>query len=166
MPIQPDSDATLQDRLAYTTVSVDDIDELVSLRIAAMRESLEHVGRYDPSRARQRLVDSFYPSGTRFILLDDISVGFYTLRTNGDFFHLDHLYIHPDCQSTGIGSKVMELLFGVAARAGKSIRLNALRESRSNIFYRRHGFTQTDEGEWDIYYIWKPSLFSRPEKKR
>lgn len=54
----------------------------------------------------------------------------------------------------------MDVLWGMAYRAGKSIRLNALRGSRSNAFYRRHGFTQTDEDEWDIYYIWDPSLHS------
>ena len=160
MTFQPGSNATLQERIAYTPVSTTDIDELVSLRIAAMRESLERVGRYDPERARQRLVDSFYPSDTRLIRLDGASVGFYTMRINEDRFQLDHLYVHPDWQSTGIGSHVLKQLIGMADRAGKSIRLNALQGSRSNDFYRRHGFTQTDEDELDIYYVRSPSVSS------
>lgn len=36
------------------------------------------------------------------------------------------------------------------------IRLGALRGSESNRFYQRHGFEQTDEAEWDIYYVRRP----------
>ena len=59
---------SLPERLTYAPVSELDLDELVSLRIVAMRESLERVGRFDPARARQRLADSFYPSDTWMIL--------------------------------------------------------------------------------------------------
>jgi|GEM_PF-240782 len=157
------SEASVPERLTYAPVSECDFDELASLRIAAMRESLERVGRFDPARARQRLADSFYPSDTWMILWDGNHVGFYTMRSNGDEFHLDHLYIHPDSQSLGIGSRVLGRLIETANQSGRTIRLNALRESRSNVFYQRHGFTQTDEDALDIYYVWRPTLKHDPK---
>ena len=46
-----------------------DFDELASLRIAAMRESLERVGRFDPERARERLRATFDPMHTHGIVV-------------------------------------------------------------------------------------------------
>jgi cytosine/adenosine deaminase-related metal-dependent hydrolase len=37
--------------ITFSAVSNGDFDELVALRIAAMRESFERVGRFDPERA-------------------------------------------------------------------------------------------------------------------
>lgn len=37
-----------------------------------------------------------------------------------------------------------------------TVSLGALRDSPSNRFYQRHGFVQTAEDEWDIYYLRAP----------
>ena len=55
-----------------------DFEALLSLRIAAMRESLERIGRFDPERARQRLRATFDARCTRRL----------RLRTAGQFFPL------------------------------------------------------------------------------
>ncbi len=36
------------------------------------------------------------------------------------------------------------------------VRVGALRGSASNRFYQRHGFVQTSEDEWDVYYLRMP----------
>jgi hypothetical protein len=43
-----------QGGIVFFPVLAADFDSLVALRIAAMRESLERVGRFDPERARER----------------------------------------------------------------------------------------------------------------
>ena len=146
----------LSSRIVFVPATTGDFEELVALRIAAMRESLERVGRFDPLRARDRLRKSFYPEHTQLIVFDGEKVGFYTLRPFNEELHLDHLYVHPRCQSQGIGTCVMERLIAEAAHLRLPVRLGALRESASNRFYQRHGFVQTHEDEWDIYYI-RPS---------
>jgi GNAT superfamily N-acetyltransferase len=140
----------------YSNVTVDDFDELVALRIAAMRESLEAVGRFDPERARERLRSSFYPEHTRFVSLHQKRIGFYTFRPEEDGFHLDHLYVHPSYQSRGIGSLVMKHLLSLADAKQMPIFLGALKDSASNRFYQRHGFVQTHEDDWDIYCVRVP----------
>ena len=139
--------------IRYAPVTADDFEQLVTLRIAAMRESLERLGRFDHDRARERLRNSFYPEHTWLILADDQAVGFYTLRPAADALSLDHLYIHPDYQSQGIGSVVLSRIVSEAEQLGLPIRLNALRQSASNRFYQRHGFTATHEDEFDVYYV-------------
>jgi GNAT superfamily N-acetyltransferase len=109
-------------------------------------------------RARERLRKSFYPAESEFICLDDRRVGFHTFRAGPDGFHLEHLYVHPTCQSLGIGSQVMGRLLPRADALGWAVYLGVLRGSPANRFYQRHGFVQTAESEWDIYYVRAPKF--------
>lgn len=142
--------------LTFSDVTMADFDELAALRIAAMRASLEQVGRFDPERARERLRKSFYPEHTKFVILDGQRIGFYTFRPAEDGFRLDHLYVHPSWQSRGVGSSVICRLLSQSDTRQMPVRLGTLRDSPSNCFYQRHGFVQTAEDEWDIYYIRMP----------
>lgn len=154
---------TSSERIAFASVTTDDFDELVTLRIAAMRESLERVGRFDPARARDRLKNSFYPEHTKFLLLDGQKIGFYTFRPiDADGFHLDHLYVHPTYQSQGIGSYALLTLLRHSDSLCAAVHVGALKESASNRFYQRHGFLKTKEDEWDIYYTRPASGSARP----
>jgi GNAT superfamily N-acetyltransferase len=143
--------------IAFPTTTHSDVDTLVAIRIAAMRESLERIGRFDPQRARERFLASFNPALCRFIEIDGVQLGFLLIRPREGHWLLDHLYILPEYQGKGIGAAVLRDVFANADAQRMPIRLGALRGSDSNRFYQRHGFVQTDEAEWDIYYVRKPS---------
>jgi GrpB-like predicted nucleotidyltransferase (UPF0157 family)/GNAT superfamily N-acetyltransferase len=146
-------EGVLQTSLMVLVPATDaDFEALVSLRIAAMRESLERIGRFEPARARERFRASFAREWTRHIEWEGQRVGFVAVKPDGDALLLDHLYIAPKFQGKGLGSAVLALVFAEADAAGKTLRVGALRESASNAFYQRHGFVKTDEAEWDIYY--------------
>lgn len=127
-------------------------EALAELRIAAMRPSLEAVGRFDPDRARSRFLDNFRRDSTRKIEVDGRLAGFYVLKEKADHLYLDHMYIRPELQGNGLGSLILEGIIVEAQERGLPLRLGALRGSRSNQFYQSHGFVQTHEEEWDIYY--------------
>lgn len=143
--------------IAFPDTSQSDADTLVAIRIAAMRESLERIGRFDPQRARERFLASFDPALCRFIEVDGVQSGFIQIRPQEDHWLLDHLYILPEHQGKGIGAAVLQDVSASADAQRMSIRLGALRGSDSNRFYQRYGFIQTDEAEWDIYYVRWPS---------
>lgn len=138
--------------ISFNPTTSADLEDLINIRIAAMRDSLERVGRFDPVRARERFQSGFSPEQTRYILSNGERVGFVVVKQNDKHLLLDHLYIHPDHQGKGVGSAVLEQLFGDANAAALPIRVGALKQSEANRFYQRHGFVQVDEGEWDIYY--------------
>ncbi|HEV7278983.1 MAG TPA: GNAT family N-acetyltransferase [Pirellulaceae bacterium] len=138
--------------VTFAPAEASDFEELSGLRIAAMRESLLRLGRFDPERSRDRLRKSFLPAQTQWILVDGQRAGFYTLRSADDGLHLDHLYVHPGCQSRGVGAFVMRHLLSQADAVRLPVSVGALRGSRANEFYRRHAFVQVGEAEWDVYY--------------
>ncbi|MCQ3829165.1 GNAT family N-acetyltransferase [Microbulbifer elongatus] len=130
-------------------------DSLAHLRIAAMRESLTAIDRFDPVRARKRFLDSFDIKATRKIEINGRLVGFYVVKNKKDHCHLEHLYIHPEYQGNKVGSSILQSIISVAQENSVALRLGALRGSRANEFYLSHGFVKVGESEWDIYYEYR-----------
>ena len=139
-------------QLRYLETRESDFDELAELRIDAMRESLERLGRFDRERSIERFRSSFVAEDTTRILKGEELVGFFAVSAREDHLYLGHLYVKPGCQGTGIGTQAFELVHMRASQVGLPIRLGALKESRSNEFYQKLGFEQIGEEEWDIYY--------------
>jgi GNAT superfamily N-acetyltransferase len=137
-----------------------DLEELVSLRIEAMRESLERIGRFDMQRARQRFARGFVPELTRHIVVDGVRVGFVVVKPTLEGATLEHLYVRPAHQGRGIGARVLAIVCAEADQQGMLLRAGALRDSGSNRFYLRHGFVRVGEGDWDIYYVRQPAAQS------
>ncbi|WP_211463001.1 GNAT family N-acetyltransferase [Collimonas silvisoli] len=133
-----------------------DFDELVALRIAAMRDSLERIGRFDPVRARERFRASFSAMYTRHVTVEGRRVGFVVVRPAQDQLLLENLYIRPGNQGQGIGAAVLAQVFKEADALAMPLRVGALRESDANRFYQRNGFEFLAEEEWDLYYL-RPS---------
>ncbi|ROM18989.1 GNAT family N-acetyltransferase [Pseudomonas protegens] len=138
---------------ALLPTSLSDLETLVQMRIAAMRESLERLGRFDPQRARERFAASFAAERCHFILSDGQPAGFIQSQSHGDHLRLQHLYVLPQFQGRGLGAKALEQLLERSANEQLPIHLDALRGSDSNRFYRRLGFVQVGESEWDIHYV-------------
>lgn len=131
----------------------DDFEALLSLRLAAMHESLQRLGRFDPERARERLSRGFEPAHTRHILAHGQRVGFVVLLPEADHLVLDHLYITPEAQGRGIGAWVMAQVLAQADAAGLPVQVTALKLSAANRFYLRHGFVLQHESDWDMHYL-------------
>ncbi len=142
--------------ITLQAVSAAEAQELAELRVEAMRESLENVGRFDPERARSRFLSTFSAANTRRIVLGHTNVGVVVVRQDGAMRVLDHLYVHPAHQGRGIGSAVLLMLMSEARSRAQGMLVGALKQSRSNAFYVRHGFKPVADGDWDHYYVWHP----------
>ena len=136
--------------LNLQAVIEDDFEALHELRMRAMRESLERLGRFDPARSRARLADGFEPTHMRHICRGFERLGFLTLVPEGEVLNLKHLYVEPASQGHGVGALAMAW---VQSR-GCDVHLSALKQSDANRFYQRHGFVQVGEEEFDVQYRW------------
>ncbi|WP_183131997.1 GNAT family N-acetyltransferase [Pseudomonas syringae group genomosp. 3] len=139
--------------VTLVTVQPEDFEALAAIRIEAMRDSLERLGRFDPVRARERFLDGFSAPCTRYIEVAGERVGFVVIKAADDHLLLDHLYIMPSAQGQGIGSAVLAQVFEQADALSSAVRVGALKESASNRFYLRHGFQLFESGEFDNYYV-------------
>ena len=143
--------------MKFVVAQKKDGEVLAELRVLAMQESLEAIGRFDRERARERFLSSYCPETTRKVLLDDVLVGFFVVSEYPSYLYIDHLYIHPEHQNKQLGSRVLANIIDRSARDKKRIKLGALKGSRSNDFYVSQGFVKIDEGEHDNYYERKHS---------
>lgn len=147
------SERVRQPEVTLSVAQPGDFEELARIRIEAMRESLERVGRFDPARARERLESGFACERTRHIVVDGERVGFVVVMPVGDALVLDHLYLKPGAQNQGVGGVVLAQVIAEADDAGLPMRVGALRESASNRFYVRHGFRLVERTEYDNLYV-------------
>ncbi len=135
-----------------------DLDHLVEVRIAAMRESLERLGRFDPQRARERFASGFDAACTQHIEVAGERVGFVVVKPQEGGWLLDHLYILPQAQGQRLGATVLRDLLAQADAAGAAVRVGALAQSASNRFYERHGFVLVEQTALDNYYVRQANL--------
>ena len=138
------------------SAQTEDAERLAGLRVAAMRPSLEAIGRFDVARARARLLDGFDPAATWLIRYKNQLAGFFVVRAREDHLLLDHLYVDPTFQGEGLGRAAVTYVQTRARRANLPVQLAALRDSTANAFYLSCGFRQTGADALDVFYIWEP----------
>ena len=125
---------------------------LAEIRAAAMKPSLVALGRYDEARVRTRFLETFDSNDTWKIVDNGELLGFYVVRVREDHHYLDHLYIKAEHQNRQVGKTLLERIISEASAQGVPVRLGALKGSRANDFYVKHGFRKTHEDEYDLYY--------------
>ncbi|MGM9479990.1 GNAT family N-acetyltransferase [Roseateles sp. NT4] len=128
-----------------------DFEAMLSIRIEALRESLERLGRFSPEVARERLKSQFRPEWMQHLVVDGERFGYFTVEPREAELRLHHLYLRPEAQGQGVGAWVIDQI----KSRGLPITLAALRESRANDFYLRHGFKVVEEQDFDIEYRWE-----------
>ena len=135
-----------------------DFDAMADLRAEALRDGLEHLGRYDPVRVRERLRSAFVPACMRHIVAGGQRIGYLTLipDPNAAQMRLHHLYILPGHQGKGAGAWALDWVKQQASEQARDVTLGALRGSPANRFYLRHGFRLVEEQEFDLEYRWSP----------
>jgi GNAT superfamily N-acetyltransferase len=141
--------------------SAADVEAVADLRSVVLRADLERLGRYDEQRVRQRLRDGFAPAHTWVIEVAGTFAGSVSLRPAEDAHWLEHFYLVPHLQGSGIGAAVLGGLLEQCDREGTLIRLNVLQGSPARRLYERHGFTLETEDPVDVFMVREPALAVR-----
>ncbi|GAB1646683.1 GNAT family N-acetyltransferase [Krasilnikovia sp. MM14-A1259] len=122
-----------------------------------LRADLQRLGRYDEQRVRQRLRDGFAPEHTSVIEVDGAFAGCVALRPAANAHWLEHFYLAPHLQGSGIGTAVLRGLLEQCDREGTPVRLNVLQGSAARRLYERHAFTVETEDPVDVYMVRTPA---------
>ena len=134
-----------------------DVEPVAELRAVVMRPDLERLGRYDGHRVRQRLRDAFDPAHTWVIEADGAFAGCVALRPGEDAHWLEHFYLAPHLQGSGIGTAVLRTLLARCDREGLPVRLNVLQGSPARRLYERFGFGVDSEDPVDVFMMRGPA---------
>ena len=123
----------------------------MALRIDVMREHLERVFRYKPSRARRIFRAHFDEPGMRLILLDE-RIGCVGFRDEVECLKIDSFYLERRFHNSGLGTAILKVLLAEADARAKPVRLEVLAGSKADRFYLRHGFSKLREDAIEAEY--------------
>jgi GNAT superfamily N-acetyltransferase len=130
--------------IAQQPAQASDFEQVLALRMACMRESLERLGRFSPERARERFAAGFDPAHGQHVLANGERVGYLTVvpvpMPRPTHLRLEHLYLLPNSQGTGLGSALLKGVMAKADVAGLPLQVTVLDRSDALRFYLRHGF--------------------------
>ena len=136
----------------FRDATEDDFEPLLAIRIDVMREHLERVFRYKPSRARRIFREHFTEPGMRAIMIESELAGCVAFRTGADAIKLDSFYLHRRYHNGGLGTTILKVLLAEADATGLPVRLEVLTGSKADRFYLRHGFVKLSEDEIEGEY--------------
>lgn len=133
-----------------------DFEPLLALRIDVMREHLERVFRYEPSRARRIFRQHFDEPGLRLVLIDGERGGCVGFRIGQDEIRIDSFYLDACHHNHGLGTVILRMLLAEADALGLPVRLEVLQGSPASRFYERHGFVKLGEDDVEAHYWRSP----------
>jgi GNAT superfamily N-acetyltransferase len=151
------ADGALLADWAMRPASMADVELVAELRATVLRADLERLGRYDEQRVRQRLRDGFAPAHKWVIEVGGVFAGCVALRPAADAHWLEHFYLAPRLQSSGIGTAVLRAVLRRCDREGTLVRLNVLQGSPARRLYERHAFTVETEDLVDVFMVREPA---------
>ena len=128
-------------------VSQSDFEPLLAIRIEVMREHLERVFRYEPSRARRIFREHFAEQGLRRIMIGSDLAGCVGFRVGAAEIKIDSFYLARRHHNLGLGTAILKVLLAEADRIGLPVELDVLRGSPAGRFYERHGFVKQSEDD-------------------
>jgi ribosomal protein S18 acetylase RimI-like enzyme len=140
------------DDWSFGTPGESDFEPLLAIRIDVMREHLERVFRYEPSRARRIFRGHFDEPGLRLILSNGERVGCVGFRRHADEVRIDSFYLDRRLHNSGLGARILRVLLAEADAACLPVRLEVLTGSKAGRFYQRHGFVKLKEDEIEGHY--------------
>ena len=129
-----------------------DFEPLLAIRMEVMREHLERVLRYKPSRARRVFREHFAEPGLRSILIGDELAGCVGVRVGNAEIKIDSFYLARRHHNRGLGAEILKVLLAEADALRLPIRLEVLNGSKADRFYLRHGFVKLREDEIEAEY--------------
>ena len=131
----------------FAPVTEADFEPLLAIRIEVMREHLERVFRYKPSRARRIFREHFAEPGLRSILIGDELAGCVGFRIGDAEIKIDSYYLARRHHNRGLGAEILKVLLAEADALGLPCELDVLLGSPADRFYERHGFVKQSQDD-------------------
>lgn len=141
--------------MRLTPASVTDQDALFLLHEQLFRHHIEQIWGWDDAWQRTNFLKEWDEALTELIQHNGETAGYIQTRPEPDHLYLLGIAIHPDFQSQGLGTAVMQELQQRAALQQRPLRLSVFRTNPRVIeFYVRTGFLIEEETETGCRMRW------------
>ena len=138
----------LMDSLTLRDADQNDSEFAYCAKKAALKEYVEKVWGWDEGEQRRLHEQRFGVQDLRVINLAGTDIGIMAVARRPDCLKVNQLFILPEHQGKGIGSRCMSLIMEEGRRAGLPVRLRVLKVNvRALAFYQRLGFVHIGETE-------------------
>jgi ribosomal protein S18 acetylase RimI-like enzyme len=146
--------------ISYRQASPQDGAFVFDLTERAMRQYVEATwGKWDPEFQLRTHAATYLADAHRIVLVNGTPAGALVIAVTDEHVQLEKLYLLPQFQGQGFGSRVLCSVVDQATDAGKPVRLRVLRvNAAAQRFYLRHGFSVTDTTSERVFmqFIGKP----------
>lgn len=106
-------------------------------------------------KASQGLHYSFPNAEFQIVLLNGVKAGRLVVNRTPEALHVLDMALLPTYRNTGVGTALLQRVFGEAVATSKPVRLHVLKGNRAVRFYQRLGFIQSGETEMHSEMEWR-----------
>jgi len=117
-----------------------------NVKKAAFRDYVEKSWEWDENKQRRLHKERFKTQNFRIIKLAGKDIGIMAIDIKPDYMKMNQLFLLPEYQGKGIGSRCMDQIIEEACQMNLCIRLRVLKiNPRALTFYLRQGFIRVGE---------------------
>lgn len=106
-------------------------------------------------QASRGVYQSFPDAEFQIVLVNGVNAGRIAVHRTREELYLVDLTLLPQYRNAGIGTALLQRVFGEAAATKKPVRLNVFKGNRAETFYRKLGFSKTGESELYLEMVWQ-----------
>jgi ribosomal protein S18 acetylase RimI-like enzyme len=129
----------------------EDADFLYDVVKATMKEYVAQVWGWDEAWQQAYFREHFEPSEDRIIVLEDEDIGVISVEQREGEVFLGKIYILPEYQGRGIGSRLINDVLEQAHQRGVPVTLQVIKVNPARRLYERLGFVEV--GETATHYL-------------
>jgi ribosomal protein S18 acetylase RimI-like enzyme len=129
----------------------EDFDFARQLYFETMRWAIERLFGWDQARQEATFAGWFNADEVNIIVANEIDVGWIQQREDGGAIFLGSIYVVPEMQRKGIGTRVIQSLLALGRQRSQPVALAVMKINPAIALYKRLGFRITDEDEYKFY---------------
>ena len=133
------------ERIELRQATPEDFDMALNLYLVTMKPLTAELTTWDENKQSTGFAEQWNVEDVQIITLEGRDVGWIQAAEMASEIFLQQLFISPEYQGRGIGSKVLRTLLQHWERAGKPVVLTVLKNNPARRLYERHGFAVVAE---------------------
>lgn len=135
----------LADKIRLRPATPADFDTAWCLYLVTMKPLTAALMPWDENKQSAGFAEQWKLQDVQIITVEGRDIGWLQAAETPSEIFLQQLFVSPDYQGQGIGSKVLQTLLKSWERTGKPVVLTVLKNNPARRLYERHGFVVVAE---------------------